>query len=218
MKEKLNATIDALEIIKGSLIFADADYQKLTDFKKELSHTWKTAQIFRTRTEMEVSVLNDIKHPTPDSKYWQAVREQNVMFQELVMLSYEYRKNKIEIEILKRDILEETDSLKQELLQIEIEKKLFIGKNMECTAGDRLREILEWSAIKKELTPLMKYGVDNVDTHQLEAMRMRYQMEASLVNNGTAIADARNILGLEKTSTRIVTRKKGGNGGIHQIK
>ena len=48
-------------------------------------------------TEVPVSVLNDIKFPTPAAKYWQAMREQNVMFQELVMLSYEYRKNLVEI-------------------------------------------------------------------------------------------------------------------------
>jgi len=111
-QEKAQLTEAPFNIILGSNILPREDIKSLDPLKNELKETFIKAQMFRTRTEMEVSVLNDIKHPTSDSKYWQAVREQNVMFQELVMLSYEYRKNKIEIEILKRDILEETDSLK----------------------------------------------------------------------------------------------------------
>ena len=38
-------------------------------------------------SEMEISVLDIMKHPTSESRYWQSMREQNVIFQELVMLS-----------------------------------------------------------------------------------------------------------------------------------
>ena len=53
--------------------------------------------MFRTETEMRISVLNDLKHPTPGAKYWQAVREQNVFFEQMIFLSFDYRENDIEI-------------------------------------------------------------------------------------------------------------------------
>ena len=129
------------------------------------------------------------------------------------MLSYEYRKNMVEIKKLKRDILKESDEIERELSQIEIEKKQFIARNMERTAHDRIREILEWSNIKTSLKPYLKYGDENVNAHQFEAMRKRYEKEAALVTQQTPPADASNILGLWDMV------KKGGNGnGVCQIK
>ena len=84
-------------IIQGSEILTKEDFDKLAPLSQELKENFKKSQVFRTRTEMEVSVLNELKFPTPTLKYWQSVREQNVMFNELVTLSYEYRKNAIEI-------------------------------------------------------------------------------------------------------------------------
>jgi len=92
--------INALDIIQESSILTTKDWESLFVIKDELKHTWETVQVFRTRTEMEVSVLQDLKHPTPDAKYWQAIREQNVMFTELVTLSYEYRKKAVELKKL----------------------------------------------------------------------------------------------------------------------
>lgn len=188
--------MNALDIIKGASILTANDWENLSAVQGELRQTWETAQIFRTRTEMKISVLKDVKFPTPDAKYWQAVREQNVMFCELVALSYEYRKKAVETRILQRDVESETDDLKKELKQIEVEQSEWQARNMERIAHDRIREILEWSEIKRTLKPLLKYGTGDVDAHQFEAMGLRYEMEASLVGPGTPPADARNILGL----------------------
>jgi hypothetical protein len=193
----------ALDIIDGADILAAEDQEALAGLAGELRHTWETAQIFRTRTEMLVSVLGDAKRPTPDSKYWQAVREQDVMLRELVLLSYEYRKNAVEIRKLRRDLQACTGALDAELVQIEIEKKTFLAHDMERTARDRLREIREWSRIKAELRPHMKFGEEDVNAHQLEAMRQRYAFEASLVTPATQPADARNILGLRHMAERV---------------
>ena len=76
-----------------------ADFKKM---KSELQDTWIKKQMFRTETEMRISVLNDLKHPTPAAKYWQAVREQNVMFEQMVFLSFDYRKNEVEIKKLEK--------------------------------------------------------------------------------------------------------------------
>lgn len=182
------------------------DLEGLTELKElawELRQTQDTVQRFRTRTEMLVSVLNHVKHPTPDSKYWQAVREQNVHFEQLVLLSFEFRKNAVEIKKLERKLLAEDDELERELLGIELDKCKFSADCMERTAKDRLREIKEWSMIKAELKPHLAYGDQDVNEHQLEAMRKRFAFEAQRVTPYTPPADARNILGLEMTANRV---------------
>ncbi|MDD4081844.1 MAG: hypothetical protein PHD05_00520 [Sphaerochaetaceae bacterium] len=197
----------ALRIIEGAGVLSKNEETILNNLANDIKQTCETAQIFRTRTEMIVSVLNDIKHPTPDSKYWQAVREQNVMFHELAMLSYEYRKNKIEVKKLERKLLTEEDDLEKELIQIDIERMNFVLINMERTARDRIREVVEWSKIKAELRPKLQYGEDNVNEHQLAAMKKRFSYEASLVSSSTPPADARNILGLAKTSAKVTQQE-----------
>ena len=186
------------EVISQAGVLTTQEWGQLESLRGELLQTWETAQIFRTRTEMDVSVLKDIRFATPDAKYWQAVREQNVQFQELVMLSFDYRKTVLEARKLERDQGKEADDLEQEIMQVEIDRKRFVAQNMERTAKERLREILEWTDIKKKLRPLLKYGDQDVNAHQWEALRLRFEYEAKLVNEHTQPADARNILGIYK--------------------
>jgi hypothetical protein len=209
--------LEALEIVRGSSILTSDDFRNLSVLKDELRQTWETVQIYRTRTEMEVSILNDMKRPTPDAKYWQAVREQNVMFVELVNLSYEYRKKAVEIRKLQRDLAVEEDELERELKQIEIEQNEWYLKNMERMAHDRIREILEWSAIKTELLPHLKYGDEDVNAHQLEAMEKGFNVQAKLVNENTPVADARNIIGLADMSNKLAKQILG-DKNVRKIK
>ena len=183
-------------IIQESEILSKADIDSLLPLTEELQETFKKSQVFRTRTEMEVSVLNDIKHPTHASKYWQAVREQNVMFTEMVMLSYEYRKNAIEIKKLQRDIQAEQDDLERELTQIEIEKKLFIQKGQEKVAKDRIREINEWSDIKaREAKHMTATELGSVDNHQLVSYTKRWLRQAATAGNSGSPSENQNLRG-----------------------
>jgi hypothetical protein len=195
--------MNGLTIIQEASILKEEDFKSLSMMKEELLKTMETVQVFRTKTEMKVSVTNDMRCPTWDSKYWQAVREQNGMFVELVMLSYEYRKNALEIQKLRRDKGHEVDDIEQELLQVEIERKSFLAVQMEKTAAERIREIKSWSTIKAELIPHLKYGDIDVDAHQLEAMQLRFAKQADLVNQHTAIADARNVIGLAEMAAKM---------------
>ena len=87
------------------------DFKALVVLKDELRDTWHKKQVFRTETEMRMSVLQDAKYPTKAAKYWQCVREQNVFFENLMSLSFDYRKNEVEIKKLKKKINEEEDEL-----------------------------------------------------------------------------------------------------------
>jgi len=193
-KGELNKT--PFNIIQNSDILTKEDFDILTPLTSELQESFKKSQVFRTRTEMEVSVLNNLKFPTPASKYWQSVKEQNVMFSELVMLSYEYRKNLVEIKKLQRDLGTEEDDLESELTQIEIEKKTFILKNQEKTAKDRIREIKAWSEIKERELGLMNGEEnDNVDDHQLISYTKRWINQAQNLDSSTPVAERNNLLG-----------------------
>jgi len=152
-------------------ILKDDDFTALAELRDELEDAFRHAQIFRTRTEMEASVLNDVKRPTPDAKYWQAVREQNVMFTELVAMSYDYRETVIKLQKARHRMEnwtdEDGDEFDRELLQVEIDRLSWQAKNMERIAHDRIREIREWSDIKAKLLPKMRCGTTDPGEHQL---------------------------------------------------
>ena len=194
MKAEYNIT--PFTIINNSDILSKESLESLLPLANELEDSFKNTQMFRTRIEMEISVLNDMKFPTHASKYWQALREQNVMFQELVMLSYEYRKNIIEIKKLQKKYEEEKDTLEKEEIQIEIDKKTFISKIQEKTAKERIREIKEWSVIKeREAKLLNNIELDNVNNHQLISYTKRFINDVLVMGNEGSPAEKRNILG-----------------------
>ena len=123
----------------------------LEDLKQELQDTHSKVQIYRTETEMRYSVLNHGRFPTKASKYWQCVREQDVFYKQLRIEAYQYRKLLVEIKKLHRYIANETDELELELLQIDLEEKMWDKEERERQGADRVREIEHWSRIKKEL-------------------------------------------------------------------
>lgn len=184
------------EQLFDSAILMPDDFGTLVRLKPELINTLKKTQIHRTRTEMEVSVLNDTKFPTPASKYWQSVREQAVMFEELILLSFEYRKKSVEVKILKRDLGVEEDDLERELLQIKIEKEQYVLSAQERVAKARIREIQDWSEIKSREMALMN-GEDmkDADHHQLISYTKRWIQQSFLMGNNGSPAERQNLLG-----------------------
>lgn len=202
--QKVQPEETAIDLVKRSRILTDGDLAVFAELKDELAETFERVQVFRTRTEMEISVLSDIKHPTPDSKYWQAVREQNVMFTETVMLSYEYRKKSVEVKKLGRQLETESDELERELLQIEIERKTFEMRMMERTAKDRIRELRQWHEIKAELLPQLEHATKDVNDHQLVSYAREFIKEVFVMGNAYAnAAEKRNQWGKLQTTLRI---------------
>jgi len=210
MKEEKDLSVKLpFRIIHSSDVLSKVDFHDLESMTDELQDTFLKSQVFRTRTEAEISVLNDVKFPTPASKYWQSVREQNVMFHELVMLSYEYRKNLVEIRKLLRDLDEEKDPLEKELKEIEIEKLQFISKNQERVAKHRIREIKMWSEIKaREAGKMSEKELENVDNHQLISYTKRFVNQALIMKLDGSPSERNNLLGQLETGLR-TCRKKG---------
>ena len=170
----------------------------LKELKTELEDTHNKAQLYRTETEMRYSVLNDGRFPTKASKYWQAVREQNVFYTNLRIEAYQYRKLLVEIKKLERSIENEKDDLELELLEIELEEKLWDKSERERMGADRVREIEHWSRIKKELDD-GSFDTQNVDTHQKESLKLQLQERAKNLTPGSSQGEMINVIGPLKT-------------------
>ena len=175
------------------------DFKALTE---ELRDTWTKKQVFRTETEMRFSVLNDMKYPTPASKYWQCVREQNVYLENLMTLSFEYRRNEVKIKRLEKKLLTEEDALKKELYQIDIDEKNFSKASMQLTARDRMREIKLWSKLKKEADD-GTFDKEDVNTHQLESYHKIMINRKDTLTPGSSQPEVFNVLGQLQTIERV---------------
>ena len=164
--------------------------------------TWTKKQIFRTETEARISVLQDMKYPTKAAKYWQCVREQNVFLENLMSLSFEYRRNDIKIKRLERKIEEEKDDLKKELWKIDLDEKVYAKANMELTAKDRMRELKMWSKLKKEFND-GTFDTQDVNRHQLDSYAKIMQNKAKTLTDGSSQPEVFNVLGQLKTIERV---------------
>ena len=185
------------------------DPNDVTDFKgmvEELRDTWTKKQIFRTETEMRFSVLNDMKYPTKAAKYWQCVREQNVYLENLMSLSFDYRRTEVKLKRLQQKLEEEKDPLKKELIQIDIDEKTYSKANMELTAKDRMREIKLWSQLKKEVDD-GTFDKQNVNTHQLESYHKIMLNRKDTLTPGSSQPEVFNVLGQLQTIERVKKEK-----------
>src|SRR6056300_922348 len=185
------------------------DPNDVKDFKEltgELRDTWTKKQVFRTETEMRFSVLNDFKYPTKASKYWQCVREQNVYLENLMSLSFDYRRTEVKLKRLQQKLKDETDELKKELIQIDIDEKTYSKANMELTAKDRMREIKLWSQLKKENDD-GSFDKQDVNQHQLESYHKIMLNRKNTLTAGSSQPEVFNVLGQLQTIERVKKEK-----------
>jgi len=206
-KEKRNIQPRANNEVKHLMVLLDKS--QASEFKKmvpELQDTWVKKQMFRTETEMRFSVLSDSKYGTKAAKYWQSVREQNTHFENLMQLSFEYRKNDVEIKKLQNEIKTEKDPLEKELKQIDLEQHLYGRASMELVAKARMKEISTWSKLKKEFHD-GSFDDRDVNTHQAESYMHRLEQQKLTLTPGSSQPEVFNVLGQLETLKRV--RKSG---------
>ena len=161
------------------------DMKSVSKLTKELQRCFEVKQMWRTETEMRYSVLNDVSFPTPASKYWQCVREQNVFWENLVQLSCDYQKQQGELELLEIEYDEIKGASKKSQAQrkikdAEIKQKQFGLMNMRLQGHDRVREIKLWEKIKNELTDKEDFDINDVNKHQAESYAKRWEEEMKI--------------------------------------
>ena len=178
------------------------DVKEFKAMTAELRDTWTKKQVFRTETEMRMSVLQDMKYPTKAAKYWQCVREQNVFLENLMSLSFDCRRNEVRLKKLEQKLEKEEDPLKRELLQIDIDEKKYGLANMQLVARDRMREIKLWSKFKKRFDD-GSFDTKNVNTHQLNSYHLTMKNKAETLTSGSSQPEVFNVLGQLQSIERI---------------
>ena len=168
--------------IKDVDILEKDDLMSVSKLSKELQRVFEVKQVWRTETEMRDSVLNDVSFPTPASKYWQCIREQDVFFSNLIQLSCDYQKTQGELELLEVEFDEIKGKTKKanalrKIKDAEIKEKKFGLMNMRLQAHDRVREINLWEQLKQEQMNKDDFDINDVDKHQRESYRKRWEEE-----------------------------------------
>jgi len=201
MKKDVKEIIQQEETHLNNLL----EQSDLTDFKgmvDELRDTWTKKQVFRTETEARFSVLQDNRYPTKASKYWQCVREQSSYLDNLMTLSFDYRRNEAKIKWLDSKVELEKDEYKQTKYKIDLDEARFGKASMEKTAKHRMREIKMWSELKKEFND-GSFNDKDVNAHQLESYGMQYHEKAKTLNENSSDTEVFNVMGQLQSLQRI---------------
>ena len=181
------------------------DPEDVKEFKAmtaELRDTWTKKQVFRTETEMRMSVLQDAKYPTKASKYWRCVREQNVFLENLMSLSFDCRRNEAKVKWLEKKVESETDEYKLEKYKIDLDEARYGLANMQLVARDRMREIKLWSTLKKEFDD-GSFDTKDVIRHQLDSYHLIMKNKAETLTSGSSQPEVFNVLGQLQTIERV---------------
>ena len=178
------------------------DVKAFKEMTAELRDTWTKKQVFRTETEMRMSVLQDMKYPTKAAKYWQCVREQNVFLENLMSLSFDCRRTEAKVKWLEKKIETEQDEYKLEKYKIDLDEERYSLANMQLVARDRMREIKLWSTLKKEFDD-GTFDTQDVNRHQLDSYHKIMKNKAETLTSGSSQPEVFNVLGQLNTIERV---------------
>jgi len=118
-------------------------------------------------------------------------------------LSFEYRKNDVEIEKLEHKVIDPNeDKFEKKLAKIEREEKLYARVNMELQAKARMREIATWSKLKKEFHD-GSFDDKDVNTHQAESYMHQLEQKKLTLTQGSSQPEVFNVLGQLETLKRV---------------
>ena len=183
-------------------LLSQEDVSVFKQMTEELRDTWHKKQMFRTETEARFSVLQDNRYPTKGAKYWQCVREQSSYLDNLMALSFDYRRNDAKIKYLEKKIAVEKDEYKLTKYEIDLDEANFHKASMEKVARHRMREIKMWSKLKSEFND-GSFNDKDVNQHQLESYTRMYKNKAQNINQNTSEAEVFNIVGQLSSLERI---------------
>ena len=201
MKKDVKDIIQKEETHLNNLL-EPSDLSAFKNMVDELRDTWTKKQMFRTETEARFSVLQDNRYPTKAAKYWQCVREQSSYLDNLMTLSFDYRRNEAKIKWLEGKVQKEEDEYKATKYQIDLDEARFGKASMEKTAKHRIREIKMWSKLKKEFND-GSFNDQDVNQHQLESYGLQYAAKAKQLTEHSSDTDKFNVLGQLQSLQRI---------------
>jgi len=170
--------------------------KELAELKQELKETVEKNQIYRTEIQMRYSVLQDGKQPTNAAKYWQCVREQAAMYDELTRDSFAFRNLMIDLDEAKDKLSKESNEFEKRRLEVKIDELEFNKNTILRVGKDRFREIKLWSKLKKEFDD---GSFDNTNVHEFDVQKKAHQIRlenrAVTLTNGSNQAEVLNVVG-----------------------
>lgn len=200
----------SLKVIDDASILKPKQLRQLSELKTELQLGFTKRQLGRPKYLMNVSVLKDMKFPTPDAKYWQCILERDIQFHNLVTLSYDFKEKQAEIEIKQAEIEELNGELtnlakaKIKKLQIQIEREETNLVFMKKEASERVREIMAWTELIREVEPKLKYSKDDPEAHMPESFLLRFAHQKKILAEigASDMNGAMNIIALGETAAK----------------
>ena len=175
--------------------FFDEEQQtKLANAQENISRAFNTVTMWRTPTLLRLSVLDDISHPTPDSKYWQLVNEMYAHSTGLAELMFEIEEKQIDLDEVIVDLTTEKDIFELRRLEVKKRRYEFDLVNMQKTAKARIEELNNQSSAMEELKPLLAFGVEDQNAHQLQGFAQSWTSEVCNITEHTDVDSKKNII------------------------
>ena len=178
-------------------VLSEQDAKTLVELKNSLTKTWQTKQIFRTEVEMKYSVLNQGKFPTKASRYWQSIKEQNMMFEQVMLASFQLRRLRLNQIELEQNIADAT-GIEEMRLKVDLDECLFSIANLTQQTKDRVRELKLWEKFKNENNDGSFDDID-VNQHQLESLEKQLHNRMKKLNPNSPPSEVQNVVGPLKT-------------------
>jgi len=176
---------NCIDIIKQSSALSKKDEKIIVDLQEELSDCYDKKQLFRTETEMEASVLS--KFQTIPAKYWQCVREQSSMFDNISIQVCEAYEVEGELDLLQIELSElkntPKDNANKKILTSQIKKKEIIITRLKQSIHYRIVEVKHWEKLKQKFLKAEKFDSNDVEKHQKESYKQRWKNEIALGKN-----------------------------------
>ena len=204
--------------IRDVSILEKDDMNTIAKLTGELQRVFEVKQLWRTETEIRYSVLNDVSFPTPASKYWQCIREQNVFWEELVRTAMAYQRIQGELDLaeIEYDEIKGASKKSQALRKIkdaEIKEKQFALMRMRLEGHDRVREIGLWEKIKEEQLKKGDFDISDVNKHQVESYAKRWKEEmkvGQMTNQADLYRHSKaNLETMEKEQKKLTEEENG---------
>ena len=177
---------ESIKTIKSSGVLDSKDSSIIEKNEKELEKAHSTNQHYRTETEMNASVL--AKFPSVEAKYWQCVREETMMLDNLTANSIDFMTKSGELELLQIELSDLGDSgidkARKKIKEGEIQMKRLQILKVQQEAHYRAVEIKHWEKIKKRLSKNIESKLmEDVELHQRESYKKKWEKEISLGHN-----------------------------------
>ena len=174
-----------MDVITESKVLNAKDQKLIVDLQDTLDDAHEKNQNFRTETEMNHSVLS--KFLTNPAKYYQCVREMNVMLQTLSANAFEVLQAEGELELAKIELSElgntPKDKARKKIKSAQIHSKELTITGLKHQAHYRAVEIKHWNKIMEKLLKDEKFDSTDVEKHQKESYRARWQTEIARGKN-----------------------------------